>query len=364
MAEESMSLKKFPNSAANKKRCKNCRKFIPKEKTFCNDVCNKINNTHTQKEKIAKKNKWGRTKCEKCGGFGKVFATKYLNQKQIQRSLKCTKCHYKFKKIYNLEELSQRKKIIPKKCLNCKKYFVKEKQYATDQAIFCKRECYWEMVRKRRYDRNKRICLNCNKEFSKRRQIFCDRKCAAEAAVKNKAWRPTGNYVYRCVVCDREFERARATRNKIKTCSEGCKHISSKSLPSHLWKKFQDKKYRQTYSHINGLLKGYIERNKERWKKPCNLTVEYLISILPKNSKCPVLNYDMHCYSTKKQENKLSLDRIDNEKGYVRGNVMWISLKANRWKNDFKKHELLKFCNFWTNYYANEKMQGLLNSYN
>lgn len=351
MDEEGMS---------KRKTCKQCAKFITTDKEFCNDICVKFYNTDMQKEKILK----GKTKCEKCYGSSSVIDTKYLNQKKVQRTLKCNECQHTFKKKYNVEELPQRKKIIPKKCPNCQQYFVKEKQYATDKAICCSRKCMKELWQKIKYDRYKRKCLNCNKTFSKRRQVYCSRECSAEASVKNKAWRPTGNYVYQCVVCERDFSVKKSVRGKVKTCSDGCKHISAKGYPSHLWKKFQDENYRKKYSHINKLLKGYELRNQKRWQTTTNLSVEYLIDILPVNNKCPIFGYDLHFEKAKKNENKLSLDRINNKKSYEKGNVMWMSLKANCFKNDLNKDELYKFCKFWLNYNDNEVLQGLSDTHN
>ncbi|MEO1764581.1 MAG: hypothetical protein AAFR83_22070, partial [Cyanobacteria bacterium J06629_18] len=39
-----------------------------------------------------------------------------------------------------------------------------------------------------------------------------------------------------------------------------------------------------------------------------------------------------------------SLDRIDSCKGYVFGNVQFVSLMANYAKRDFLEEELLRFC--------------------
>jgi hypothetical protein len=41
-----------------------------------------------------------------------------------------------------------------------------------------------------------------------------------------------------------------------------------------------------------------------------------------------------------------SLDKIDPEKGYVKGNVMWMSQLANAMKNNATKEELKQFANW------------------
>jgi hypothetical protein len=38
------------------------------------------------------------------------------------------------------------------------------------------------------------------------------------------------------------------------------------------------------------------------------------------------------------------LDRIDSSKGYIFGNVQFVSLMANYAKRDFLEEELLRFC--------------------
>lgn len=39
-----------------------------------------------------------------------------------------------------------------------------------------------------------------------------------------------------------------------------------------------------------------------------------------------------------------SLDRIDSSKGYIKGNVEFVSLMAQHCKNQFSKEDVLKFC--------------------
>ena len=55
---------------------------------------------------------------------------------------------------------------------------------------------------------------------------------------------------------------------------------------------------------------------------------------------CPVLGLILEVGEGKRQPNSPSIDRIDNSKGYVRGNVAIISLRANALKNDGTIEEL------------------------
>lgn len=56
--------------------------------------------------------------------------------------------------------------------------------------------------------------------------------------------------------------------------------------------------------------------------------------------RCPVLGIDMRRHKGVPQDDSYSLDRIDNTKGYVPGNVQVISRRANRLKNDATIEEL------------------------
>lgn len=67
-------------------------------------------------------------------------------------------------------------------------------------------------------------------------------------------------------------------------------------------------------------------------------------------SHCPVLGQPMEwlrCGSGNGHYSP-SLDRIDPEKGYVLGNVMWISTRANRIKYDATPDELRRVATFYS----------------
>lgn len=55
---------------------------------------------------------------------------------------------------------------------------------------------------------------------------------------------------------------------------------------------------------------------------------------------CPVFGIPLFFSSGKRTPNSYSLDRFDNSKGYVKGNVRVISFKANQYKGDMTIEEV------------------------
>lgn len=77
-----------------------------------------------------------------------------------------------------------------------------------------------------------------------------------------------------------------------------------------------------------------LRRAKARAKKEgfdFNLVKE---DISPLPTACPVLQLPLRISEVHQDPCAYSLDRIDNSKGYIRGNVAVMSYKANRLKND------------------------------
>ena len=96
-----------------------------------------------------------------------------------------------------------------------------------------------------------------------------------------------------------------------------------------------------------------IHLEKNLWRKAKyrakSKNLEFNISlediIVPEN--CPVLDTKLEVSNIKRTGNSPSLDRIDNSKGYVKGNVIVISFRANRIKSDASIDELEKIANFY-----------------
>jgi hypothetical protein len=84
---------------------------------------------------------------------------------------------------------------------------------------------------------------------------------------------------------------------------------------------------------------------------PFNITTEHLISIFPEDSLCPVLGIPMKFGDDNDgRDNSPSVDRIIPTEGYVEGNVVWVSYRANRIKNDASLEELKKLVHFYERY--------------
>lgn len=73
-----------------------------------------------------------------------------------------------------------------------------------------------------------------------------------------------------------------------------------------------------------------------------DLTVEDIK--IPK--RCPVFGILLAVSDVTATDNSPELDRIDNRRGYVRGNVHVISRRANRIKNDATPEELIRIASF------------------
>ena len=98
--------------------------------------------------------------------------------------------------------------------------------------------------------------------------------------------------------------------------------------------------------------KTMLNTARKRAKKnniPFNLTEDYLKSIYPSDMICPVLGFEMSMGLDGNgwTDTSPSLDRIIPEKGYVQGNVVVVSMRANTIKRDATPEELRKVADFY-----------------
>lgn len=87
-----------------------------------------------------------------------------------------------------------------------------------------------------------------------------------------------------------------------------------------------------------------ISRLKSRCKQR-NLEFNLDVSDIIIPEYCPILGIKLSFNSSIK-DNSVSVDRIDSKRGYVKGNIMIISMRANRIKTDASIEELEAVINF------------------
>lgn len=77
---------------------------------------------------------------------------------------------------------------------------------------------------------------------------------------------------------------------------------------------------------------------------------------------CPILNIELKVNNEVAKNNSLSLDRIDNNKGYIKGNIAVISRLANAMKSSCSHEELITFGKNIKTYLDQNKSDKLLES--
>lgn len=113
-------------------------------------------------------------------------------------------------------------------------------------------------------------------------------------------------------------------------------------------KEIQQKYNRQSYQQLSDLEQAY---SRSFTRKKQNVKYKHWewdldMSDLEWPSHCPILGIELDWFCEKTQENSPSFDRIDNTKGYVKGNVAIISWRANRIKNNGTSQEHQQIADF------------------
>jgi len=106
--------------------------------------------------------------------------------------------------------------------------------------------------------------------------------------------------------------------------------------------------------------RDYYESNRAKWmfqgakQRALDSNLEFNISIedifIPE--ECPVRKIPFSIGSSKRNDNTPTLDRIDNSKGYIKGNVRVISWRANCLKKDGTLEEFKQLVNYLENEYT------------
>lgn len=111
-------------------------------------------------------------------------------------------------------------------------------------------------------------------------------------------------------------------------------------------KAWRDKNKDYLYNRANNYTAYYLWENAKKRAKQYNrdFTIEISDVIVPEY--CPVLGIKLQINRGIRKSGSPSLDRIDNKKGYVKGNVRVISMRANWLKRDGSLEEFEKIVTY------------------
>lgn len=112
------------------------------------------------------------------------------------------------------------------------------------------------------------------------------------------------------------------------------------------------------------VFRSYAKKARERSERKgreFNLTLEYLKELWEEqDGKCPFTAWRLIPRDYKNRDkikllpNHASLDRIDNSKGYIEGNVRFVAVMYNFARNVFTDQDVIDFCRQVVDYNRNE----------
>lgn len=168
-------------------------------------------------------------------------------------------------------------------------------------------------------------CSSCKEE-----------KEVIEFYISNKY--PKRGYEYRCKTCSRRRSLGYHEENREQLCKKWKINRDNLSIEQKAEIAEKSKMY-----YRQNIVKLLLHRARSRSIKKnifCNITEEDII--LP--SVCPLLEIPFQYGSRHDKWLTYSLDRIDNTKGYVKGNVQVITYLANTMKSQATKEQLITFA--------------------
>ena len=161
----------------------------------------------------------------------------------------------------------------------------------------------------------------------------------------------------KCANCDKEFEKPTAEYNRSEKV--GRRHVCSRSCAAKLKNAEFPNPRIENLIH-NNRRDRYTEfrwftaraRNRRDKKGTTDLTLEYLESLWKRqDGRCPFTGWQLILpissdgkWPDGKWTHRASLDRIDNDKGYIKGNVRFVSVIANQARGSGTDEDLIDFC--------------------
>lgn len=90
----------------------------------------------------------------------------------------------------------------------------------------------------------------------------------------------------------------------------------------------------------------YLLLQAKHRSKKMGIPFDIAVEDLEIPERCPVFDIPLRYNQGKRQGDSFSLDRLDNSKGYVKGNVRVVSFKANQYKGDMTISEVERLLSY------------------
>jgi len=135
-------------------------------------------------------------------------------------------------------------------------------------------------------------------------------------------------------------------KGDVKSC--GCYHRDS--VKEYNWTGYKD---------IPGKFWNNVLISSKKRNIPFDITIEYVWSVYEKqNRKCKLSNLPIVFFTKNNKNIKYiaSLDRINNDKGYIEGNIQLVVKEINFMKNKMLENDFIAFCKE-INDYKKEKIE-------
>lgn len=117
----------------------------------------------------------------------------------------------------------------------------------------------------------------------------------------------------------------------------------------------------QGVGEMSGWYYGTVKRNADRRGYEFNISKEYLWCLfLEQDRKCALTEQDIFFVrnitnnTISRRMQTASLDRIDNDRGYIEGNVQWVHKDVNRIKREYDQDYFIKICHMVSKTHPNE----------
>jgi len=194
--------------------------------------------------------------------------------------------------------------------------------------------------------------LTCDRKKS----CGCHRKNARSKRLQETIGRRYGKLVIVDITEDRNssgtlYRKCRCDCGNYKHVTQG--NLTSGNVASCGCNKNLRGKHHKLYRGYEDISLRYwsrVKRNAINRDIDFSITPEYAWGVWEKQNKLCVLSGQPLRFSRSKSSNfTASLDRIDNSKGYVEGNVQWIHKDINKCKTDFNQDYFLSLCRMIAN---------------